>query len=165
MKLAIFFILLWRDQNRRQMKSADAVANPTFDFLRKDYKEDFYYFECCSLLQKLLLTGVLIFARQGTVFQAYAGTTIACAFVAVQTRFWPYVDPMDNKLKFVAEAQLFTTLLISIVLRTDNHTDALTRDQYGTILAVSFFAAPAVVIGSLLRVCTKWVRSKREGQD
>ena len=96
---------------------------------------------------------------------AYAGTTIACAFVAVQTRFWPYVDPMDNKLKFVAEAQLFTTLLISIVLRTDNHTDALTRDQYGTILAVSFFAAPAVVIGSLLRVCTKWVRSKREGQD
>ena len=116
-------------------------------------------------MEKLLLTGVLIFAGQGTVFQAYAGTTIACVFLAIQTRFWPYADPLDNKLKFVAEAQLFTTLLISIVLRTNIYTDVLTRDQYGGILVVSFFAAPAVVLVNLLRLCIERVWPEGDGRN
>lgn len=49
--------------------------------------------------------------------------------------------------KAVAEAQLFITLSLSVVLRFSEEqldTDALDEDQYGTILVVTFFSAPSV---------------------
>ena len=50
-------------------------------------------------------------------------------------------------LKAVAEAQLFLTLLLSIVLRFSKEelgNDLLDDNQYGTILVVAFFSAPSV---------------------
>jgi hypothetical protein len=47
----------------------------------------------------------------------------------------------------VAEAQLFLTLLLSVMLRTSEDAlvmDTLGEDAYGTILVVAFFPAPSV---------------------
>ena len=52
-------------------------------------KPEYYYFECVVLVEKLLLAGLLIFAGQGTVFQAFGGVAVACVFLAAQARFWP----------------------------------------------------------------------------
>ena len=50
-------------------------------------------------------------------------------------------------LKAVAEAQLFITLLVTIVLRTEiQNSDVLTRNGYGAILVASFFSAPSVML-------------------
>jgi hypothetical protein len=70
-----------------------------YDFLKKDYKPEFYYFECVTLCEKLLLTGLLVFIDQGSIFQCFAGQCIACAFLAVQLKFWPYAEHFDNVLK------------------------------------------------------------------
>jgi hypothetical protein len=124
--------------------------NPTeskYDFLKKDYKPEYYYFECVTLCEKLLLTGLLAFINQGSIFQCFVGACIAFAFFAVQLTFMPYADITDNVLKAVAEAQLFLTLLLSIVLRFSEEelkNDALNEDQYGTVLVVTFFSAPSV---------------------
>lgn len=80
-------------------------------------------------VEKLLLTGLLIFVAQGSVFQAFAGACIGCCFLATQARYRPFAETQDNVLKAVAEAQLFLTLLVSIVLRTDLGKDFLTTDS------------------------------------
>lgn len=61
-----FVVLLWRSQRGR--KPDDTDTSP-YDFLRKDYRHDAYFYEVIVLIEKLLLTGVLIFIDQGSVFQ------------------------------------------------------------------------------------------------
>ena len=74
-------------------------TSSAYDFLKKDYKPEFYYYECVTLCEKLLLTGLLVFIDQGSIFQCFAGQCIACAFLAMQLKFWPYADHTDNVLK------------------------------------------------------------------
>ena len=41
------------------------------------------------LVEKLLLAGLLIFAGQGTVFQAFGGVAVAFVFAVAQAQYWP----------------------------------------------------------------------------
>ena len=57
------------------------------------------------------------------------------------------LNPRATPRKAVAEAQLFVTLSLSVVLRFSEDeldADALDQGQYGTILVVAFFSAPSV---------------------
>lgn len=47
-------------------------------------------------------------------------------------------------LKATAEAQLFVTLFVTVVLRTNLTDDILTADDYGSILIVALMATPSV---------------------
>lgn len=149
-----------------QRAGASAVAqtavtrDSSFEFLRKEYRDEYYYFECVVLVEKLLLTGLLIFVDQGTVFQAFVGVCIAFAFFAVQVRCWPYTNQADNWLKSCAEAQLFMTLLVSIVLRTQLFKDFLTHEDYGVILIVTFFSAPSLASFFFLQYLVRRIRRR-----
>eukprot|EP01052_Picozoa_sp_SAG31_P028609 SAG31_NODE_2776_length_5105_cov_2.652817_6_plen_154_part_00 len=96
------------------------------------------------LSEKLILTGLLIFVDQGSVFQAFIGGCVSFSFFAIQVKCQPFKEDIDNLLKAVAEAQLFITLFISVVLRTDLGNDALSEDSYGGILVAALCAAPSV---------------------
>ena len=88
--------------------------------------------ETVVLAEKLALSGLLVFVEQGSIFQCFAGSCVAFAFFAIHVVTWPYIEKADNILKAVAEAQLFLTLLLSIVLRTSEDAldaDALTADN------------------------------------
>jgi hypothetical protein len=162
----VFLVLLWRDERSRNLKAPETVeqaaittnedevvamvapaaanASSSYDFLRQDYTPKYYYYEIVVLSEKLLLTGLLIFVDQGSVFQAFVGGCVAFVFFAVQVKCEPFVNPIDNLLKAAAEAQLFLTLFISVVLRTDLGKDALSEDAYGGILVAALFAAPSI---------------------
>ena len=106
------------------------------------------------LLEKLLLAGILTFIDQGTVLQAFAGTCIVVCFLGLQCCVFPYRERSDNVLRVCAEGQLFLTLLISIILRTQLEREHLTPDGYGRILVAIFFATPAMeVLLVLLMIC------------
>lgn len=111
------------------------------------------------LVEKLILTGLLIFIDQGSIFQAFCGGVVAFVFFAVQCMARPYASVTDNILKGVAEAELFITLFISVILRTDvaDGQDTITAGQYGTILTAVFFAAPITCAACFLynRCCAK----------
>ena len=128
-----FLFLLWRD-NQQRTQSEQARGVSSFDFLRRDYKDSFYFFEVIVLLEKLLLTGVLIFIKHGTILQAFAGATIAFVFFGLQCRLWPYKAQSDNILKAFAEGQLFLTLFISVILRTQLEREPVTSEEYGLSL-------------------------------
>ena len=100
-------------------------------------------------MEELVFSGLLVFVDQGSIFQCFVGTCVAFAFMVIQVTTWPYLERGDNLLKAVSEAQLFLTLLLSIVLRTSNaalFTDALGENDYGAILVAAFFAAPSVAL-------------------
>jgi Leucine-rich repeat (LRR) protein len=137
------FVMLWRDKQRTASK-ASATPLPSLDFARKDYKKEYYYFECVLLLEKLLLTGLLVFAGRGSVFQAVGGCFIAVVFLSLHMLALPNAERLNNLLRAFAEIQLFIMLLVSIALRSNLGKDVLSEDGYGAILVAGFFLAPSV---------------------
>ena len=141
-------------------KAQQIVA--TYAFLVKDYQEKYYYFECIFLIEKLILTGFLIFIDQGTIAQAYVATITAFAFCVIQTKYMPYALHQDNILKQLCEVQLLMTLLVSIILRTDLEEDALGETGYDIILmAVNILMVPGFMmlfasIGLWAVTCLLW---------
>ena len=89
-----------------------------FSFLTRDYKAQYYYFECVELVRKCTLAGVIIFVRPGSIEQAFAAGTASFFFFAIYARAMPFRLQFDNVLKLCAEVQTFMTLFISIILRT-----------------------------------------------
>eukprot|EP01048_Picozoa_sp_COSAG05_P020642 COSAG05_NODE_3559_length_1990_cov_2.333157_2_plen_301_part_00 len=126
-----------------------------YEFLVKDYQSKYYYFECIFLIEKLILTGLLIFVPPGTIAQCYVATLTAFVFCVIQTKYMPYDARKDNLLKQLAEVQLLMTLLISIILRTDLEDDAIAVAGYDFILlCVNVFMVPGFLtvaaLGGLL---------------
>lgn len=55
-------------RHRSSMKKGlETTEDSTFAFLRQDYKPEYYYFECVFLVEKLILTGLIIFVSRHTV--------------------------------------------------------------------------------------------------
>eukprot|EP01052_Picozoa_sp_SAG31_P000855 SAG31_NODE_26_length_32985_cov_39.054096_20_plen_1883_part_00 len=72
-----------------KLKTQRTSDNGSFDFLKKEYREQCYYFETVVLVEKLLLSGLLVFVDQGSVFQCFAGSCVAFVFCGVQVVTWP----------------------------------------------------------------------------
>jgi hypothetical protein len=154
------------DEDLTQTSSAMATST-AFDFLRKDYKDGYYYFECVFLVEKLILTGLIIFLDPGGIFQAVCGTTVAFTFFTIEVVAWPYAAETDNYLKAAGEVQLFLTLLVSIVLQASKEAlrdDFLSEAGYDRILVVTFFVTPLLFFtfasSKLFRLCCRCRRSK-----
>eukprot|EP01051_Picozoa_sp_SAG22_P006365 SAG22_NODE_413_length_10849_cov_6.078977_7_plen_1231_part_00 len=177
----VFFFLLRRDtaanaihpevgqdtkkQETGKKEDKENEKKSAYDFLKKDYKPEYYYFECITLMEKLLLTGLLVFVDQGSIFQCFVGAVISFAFFAVQVACRPYAQASENLIKAVAEAQLFLTLLLSIVLRVSEDEldkDAFDEDQYGTLLVVAFFSAPAVSAFIIARKAMAFLKARKQ---
>eukprot|EP01048_Picozoa_sp_COSAG05_P010327 COSAG05_NODE_900_length_6670_cov_2.425963_2_plen_1627_part_00 len=147
-----------------EMLTASSTGPSSMEFLRRDFKADCYYYECIALFEKLLLIGLLIFISQGSSFQAFVGGIIAFVFFAIQARMWPYVHREDNVLKALSQATMFVTLFVSVILRTDldERNDAVSRDDYGTLLIFAIASTPLVWIFIMLRRLKQYCSRRRE---
>jgi hypothetical protein len=162
----VFLLLLWKDKKRRTQSRPELGKSSSVDFLRRDYRDDYYYFEVVTLMEKLLLTGILVFIKRGTIFQAFTGGCIAVVFLGVHCWVWPYKEQTDNALKTFAEGQLFLTLFISVILRTQLEREPLEFDDYGMILSVVFCVTPTMEIICLVwLMCTAVDGEKSEGEE
>jgi hypothetical protein len=136
---------------RKLVKARMDMKRREFEFLSHDYQPRYYYFECVFLVEKLILTGLLIFVEPGTVTQCYVATLTALIFCLIQTKFMPYVSRTQNILKLLCEVQLLMTLIVAIVLRTDLSNDSISASGYDAILvSINLLLVPAfmIVIGS-----------------
>ena len=117
------------------------------------------------LLEKLILTGLLVFAGRGTIFQCVGACFVAVVFLFLHARTWPYEGRNNNVLRAFAESQLFVMLLISIALRADIGKDILSDDGYGAILVVNLFMAPSVwaimIVWQIFQSCKAKIRATR----
>ena len=115
-----------------------------FDYIAGDYKPTAYFAECVDLLRKLILSGIMIFVKPGTVIQAFTSMLISYVFVLIHLSVWPYVLKASNLLRLFTEIQLFLVLAVSLVLQID----ALQLDEEG--YGVDFYQTLlAVILGPL----------------
>merc|ERR1712096_64873 len=71
----------------------------SYDYIAGDFKPHAYYAECVDLLRKLVLSGLMIFVRPGTVIQAFSSMLISYGFVLMHVKLWPYPSIATNLLK------------------------------------------------------------------
>jgi len=98
--------------------------------LTENYKDEYYYFEAVQATHKLLLIGLCVFVDRGSNEQILVGLLVALFFALALARTMPYIDPLDNYLAIVCEAQVFFTLACAIVLNNNqNQQDNVTLEN------------------------------------
>ena len=96
------------------------TLNPTLE-------EESYYWELVMLMQKLLLTGLLIFIKPGTTSQVACGFFISITFFVIHVRTSAYVEDLEDDLQFCAMLSITMTLFGGVLLKTNTQDE----DPYG----------------------------------
>ena len=138
---------------------ADVTAK--ISFLFRAYKEDAFYWEVVILVQKLLLTGLLIFIKPNTVSQLAAGFTISIVFWVLHVRTMAYVNETESDLQFYSQLSITMTLFGGILLKTN------TQDEDPAGLALMSFLLLVINIGVVILFivqCYKSVSNSRKVQ-
>jgi len=120
------------------MKHQRTVAK--YGFLYSDYEPRAYYWEIVMLIQKLLLTGLLIFIKPGTVSQLAAGFVISLGFFVAHVRILAYKDDDDDDFQFASMLTITLNLFGGILLMAETQEE----DTYGAAtMTILFFAINA----------------------
>lgn len=82
----------------------------------RDYRPRYFFWEIVEFIRKFSLTGLLIFAEQGSASQIVFGITLAFGFGLLNAIVRPYVDLRTNTFRILSDCSLFITLLIVLVL-------------------------------------------------
>lgn len=80
-------------------------------FLYRDFRREFYYWEVCEMARRLVLVGLLIVFKPGSIEQLAVGTILALIYCVVQVQAAPYACISDNFLASVASLCLVAVLL------------------------------------------------------
>lgn len=121
-----------------------------YSILVGDYREEFYWFEIYEIGRKFTFVCLLLLYARGTVSQIFAACCVSFCTFSVQMHVRPYKRASDNLLKACAEAQLFCTLLGTLVLRLGSAIDAPAAGYDAVLTGVTLVVFPltaAIVVG------------------
>eukprot|EP01061_Rhynchopus_euleeides_P018442 TRINITY_DN3051_c0_g1_i3.p1 TRINITY_DN3051_c0_g1~~TRINITY_DN3051_c0_g1_i3.p1 ORF type:complete len:552 (+),score=234.54 TRINITY_DN3051_c0_g1_i3:180-1658(+) len=85
---ALAFLQIWRRRKRLQTK---AVVS-TLGFLYSGYRRRWYFWECVTLLRKMLLVFIVVFLVRYPSYQLYAAAWLMGAFTLLNVLVRPYKD-------------------------------------------------------------------------
>ena len=111
-----------------------------YDFLYASYEPQCWYWETVMLMQKLMLTGLLIFIRPGSTTQLAAGFTISLGFLILHTRLQAYVEDEEDDLQSAAMLSITLSLFGGILLKAneaDQATPYETATMTGLLIAIN----------------------------
>lgn len=107
--------------------------------------------ELVEYTKKLIMTGVLMKASQGSASQVFIGLIISFLYFAIVVRYLPYNSMRTNVIRVSGELQLFLTMVCMLMLRLDLHQEWITNVKVGWILiAVNFIMTPIPFVYDLL---------------
>ena len=69
--------------------------------------------------------GVLVIADRGSVLQVVVAACLSLGFIVLHQSLWPYKLSADNLFKAAVEIQIFLTILVALVLKTDLRAEAV----------------------------------------
>jgi len=100
---------------RKAITGKDGARSTSFSrsisFLYRDFRRDFFYWEVCEMARRLVLVGLLIVFKPGSIEQLAVGTILALIYCVVQVQAAPYARISDNFLASVASLCLVAVLL------------------------------------------------------
>lgn len=119
----------------------------SLNFLLDAYTFRCYYWEVLDLLRKLLLIGVSLLVKRGSVAQSVVALVLSFFFFALQTTAKPYKLPQDNAFRAATEFQVFLTITVGLALHSDLTYEEVDVSWYDWGLCGSFLV---LVPGSFL---------------
>ena len=104
------------------------------------------------MTRKLVLTGVMIFFRPGSVQQLLVGGLISAFYMMAAHSHQPYVAKFDNDFKLATDVAVVVTLNIAVMLNTrvDSSKEVLSAASLNVALIVVNIVLPVGVIASAI---------------
>jgi hypothetical protein len=143
-----FGTLLILFRQRKEMLVNNSLSRQRFGFLVGDYKNEYYYWECLELIRKVLLTGILIFCKQGSLLQIVIGMGIMLTFIVGLALARPYADRVSNSVKLATDISLFITLVCALMLKGDLSAEAVDENDIDNAMLFTTVGLPAVAMGA-----------------
>ena len=132
---AIFASMLGRDITLARRKADESVK--FISFLFSAYTPQCWYYEIVECARRLLLTGMLVFYKDGSSTQIVTALVLACGSLMVLTETMPFNDPVDNRLAAMAQWVTILTLLASLMLGAGiTEEDGYNEDVLGAAMVV-----------------------------
>merc|ERR1712070_1162148 len=126
-----FVLLLWRERKHLH----DSVNQKKYGFLFGDYVAVYFLWEVWDLGRKLMLSGLLIFFKRGSVSQLLVAMVIALFALELQLRLMPYKSFMANIIQVAAFNAILLNLVGAMLLKVD---DSAMVDGLGASFADGF---------------------------
>jgi Ca2+-binding EF-hand superfamily protein len=139
--LGTLFVLFKR---RVEMQTNNSLSRQRFAFLVGDYKNEFYYWECLELIRKVLMTGILIFCKQGSMLQIVIGMAIMLTFVVGIALARPYQDRVSNMVKLASDLSLFCTMVCALMLKGDLSAEAIDANDIDNAMLFITIGLPSI---------------------
>merc|ERR1711865_60952 len=143
-----FVLLLWRERKHIH----DSVNQKKYGFLFGDYMAVYFLWEVWDLGRKLMLSGLLMFFKRGSVSQLLVAMVIALFALELQLRLMPYKSFMANIIQLAAFNAILLNLVGAMLLKVD---DSASVDGLGATFADGFLVlvnltVPVLVLVTLL---------------
>ena len=144
---AFFVLLMWRERNSIQ----DFVSQKKYGLLFADYASTYFLWEVYDLGRKLLLSGLLIFFKRGSISQLLVAMMIALFALQLQLRIMPYKSLVANVIQVVAFNAILLNLVGAMLLKvrqqhltaphgTSQHLAAYNPCRYGPLWPIMLLA-------------------------
>eukprot|EP01048_Picozoa_sp_COSAG05_P016092 COSAG05_NODE_2026_length_3672_cov_18.472152_2_plen_604_part_00 len=91
-----------------------------FDYVAGNFRAEAWFTEPIDLIKKLLLSGMIIFIKPGTVVQCTASITISLSFTILHAYIWPYPHNGANWLKLITEVQVVMVMGTTLIFRFED---------------------------------------------
>jgi hypothetical protein len=88
----------------------------TLKFLYQDYKPQYYWWEGLEIVRKLLLTGVLVQFKKGSLVQTIMAMVIIVVHLVLLALFKPYKKARDGAIALFVYAMLLAVFFASLLL-------------------------------------------------
>ena len=154
------------DGGRNFYEHNNRLLSRRFRMVMRAYRPGCECYEMMDWLRKMLLGGMLMMLHRGSVLQVIVGTVTSFSFFGLHLGLRPYRKSASNWLKSCVEAQIFLTMLLTLVVR---FVDKL--QLTGEIIAVAGYewalvSTFVVLVPGAFIVCTaSTVRQRSRGKS
>ena len=104
-------------RDKAEVITRDVTQGEEFSFLLQSYKPRYHWWECCDLLRKLVLVGLVLLVGKGTTLQVLVAVFFSAAFLVLHIKTWPFKDDADNCFRAASEVHVFITFVVCLALK------------------------------------------------
>ena len=105
------------------LRHRETTFTKAVGFLHADYDPSFYWWELVEMLRRLLLVGIFVLFRRGSITQLFVATIFTAFYALVQVQANPYNDMYSNFLATCSSFLLLGTFLSCIIMETGSWTE------------------------------------------
>jgi hypothetical protein len=150
---------LWLRFEHKRFKQTDDLDsfNKRYEFLVKDYTEEYYYWDCVEMIRKVLLAGILsilgpvqaaiatdasatsIWAAPGSQFQLLVGIFTSIVFTVLVCTCRPFASDGrsdTNHFKVMCDACGTIMLVLAVMLKGSDRQEGLDEASLGIMMLV-----------------------------